>query len=127
MYMDFAEQLEKLNASYSKSLVGLGDEYYTEVVKPFCEKYDLEFLSGNNEYFFTEMPSNPQRGSSFYIHTFQELLDLPPIEELRTFEDSELDPVEKQIVNHPDMIVDIEPIFKVLDLSTCDGPFGLYV
>jgi hypothetical protein len=127
MHANFAEQLEKLNTSYSKSLVELGDEYYRGIVKPLCEKYGLGFLSGNGTYFFHRPDEDAFTPLALYIRSFQEILDLPSLEKLQSYEDSELSPLESLIVNNPHLVTEIEPIFKVLDTPTCEGPFGYYV
>jgi hypothetical protein len=102
------KKIEKIEEKANQQVDALAEEYFDQVVVPFCKKYDLEFLSGMGVIAFICSKHN------LYIHYADEI---PDPEECEYVDEDDLFPSEKFALEFPGAKKEMEEIFAVVNLT----------
>jgi hypothetical protein len=117
---ELISKLESIEKAANLEVDKLVLEYLESTIKPFCEKYNLQFFTGMGDFWF----HNPEY--DLIVHTAEELL-LYNVDEIAEFEDDDRFPIEKYILRYPGVANEMKDILKVLNTVIFEFEFGLSI
>jgi hypothetical protein len=117
---ELVSKLESIEEASNLEVQRLGLEYLESTIKPFCEKYNLQFYNAMGDFWFY-IPEY-----DLIIHSAEELLQYN-VDEIAEFDDEDRHPIEKYILKYPGVANEMKGIFEVLNTVIFRFEFGFSV
>jgi hypothetical protein len=117
---ELISKIKSIEEAANLEVERLGLEYLESTIKPFCKKYNLQFIAGMGSIFF----HNPEYDLNFY--RAEKLLQYN-VNEIAEFDGEDCYPIEKYILKYPGIANEIKDIFEVLNTVIFKFEFGFSV
>jgi hypothetical protein len=118
--IELISKLESIEEAAHLEVQKLGLEYLESTIKPFCEKYNLQYAAGMGDFFFYNHEYD------LILHTAEELLQYN-VDEIAEFDDEDRHPIEKYILKYPGVANEMKDIIEVLSAIIFEFEFGFSV
>jgi hypothetical protein len=124
--MDYEKEIDKLGSAYGEQVALLAGKFLSDVITPFCEKYNLEFTAGMGGYCLRRKDGRPYSTSEISFFSTECLDNIPLLDELEEMPEEDLFPQEKLIMDNPGLREGMRYIFETLESDTLGGNFAHY-
>lgn len=104
---------------FNNKIDALAQDFYKSTIVPFCDKYNLNYVSGNGDYFFFS------EEHSIYFHDVEvdELLAVN-LEDAANLDEDDIYPIEEFALKYPNAGKEMKEIYEILDIPVSTHNFG---